>query len=102
MRTRDEILKTIADERQRQIDKEGWTFLHDDRWDHIHGEMAQAAAVYAMPDTATKQPAWPRNWLRRYNKKHKHPRKRQLEIAAALILAELERLERWNNIERHT
>ncbi len=35
----------IAAERQRQINKEGYTFAHDD--EHDGGEMADAAACYA-------------------------------------------------------
>ncbi|WP_373400076.1 hypothetical protein V8V91_10940 [Algoriphagus halophilus] len=46
------IMKTgielIAEERQRQIEKEGWTSEHDAK--HKNGELAHAAATYAMTD----------------------------------------------------
>lgn len=38
----------IAAERQRQIEREGWTPSHDDQ--HIHGELAAVAACYATPN----------------------------------------------------
>jgi hypothetical protein len=34
----------IAAERERQIQQEGWTSDHDD--EHVHGELARAAACY--------------------------------------------------------
>ena len=104
-----ELTKAAADvlaERQRQIDKEGWTPGHDD-W-HNEGEIAQAAAVYAL-GAATDKPErsvidefgtegtpyrirslWP--WAREWHK----PRSRRADLvkAGALILAEIERLDR--------
>ena len=40
-------IESIAAERQRQIEKEGWTSEHDDC--HHDGSLADAAACYAMP-----------------------------------------------------
>jgi|PlaIllAssembly_1097288.scaffolds.fasta_scaffold136512_1 hypothetical protein len=99
MRTREQILSAIAGERDRQAAPknyggEGYDAQHDDNYDHRHGELAQAAACYAIPPTARRQPAWPSTWLRRHDKRKKHSRLRQLEIAAALLVAEIERLER--------
>lgn len=99
------FLQMILDERKRQIEKEGWTHEHDDN--HYPGELAAAAACYAMPfttevsDLKFSHPlinsgneinAWPfeEEWF----KKKKHDRQKQLIIAGALILAELELLER--------
>lgn len=95
----------MAEERERQIDEEGWTPKHDD--EHVNGELADAAVCYA----ATKNiyfmekvfvifrkytPLFP--WNRyAFFKKEKHTRKRQLIIAGALLIAELERLERADN-----
>lgn len=98
MRTRDQIVDAIRAERNRQelpigYGGEGHTSVHDDNYDHVHGELAQAAACYAMPPTARKQPAWPAQWLKRHDKRKRKTRLRQLEIAAALIVAEIERLE---------
>lgn len=39
-------VELIADERQRQIEKEGWTAEHDA--EHICGELTDAAIMYAM------------------------------------------------------
>lgn len=75
----------IAAERQRQIDAEGWSQKHDD--DHDQGEMADAAACYALgsPDF------WPWEWKWW---KQSGDRKRDLVKAGALIAAEIDRLQR--------
>lgn len=99
--------KAAADvmaERKRQIDKEGWTPEHDDR--HTGGDMALAAASYAAnaatwiginPNLPEEKYAvlanpfrwpWAKKWWKPTN-----PR-RDLIKAAALILAEIERLDR--------
>lgn len=93
-------IERIADERQRQIDVEGWTPEHDDQY--IRGELACAAACYA--DYAVLQtkggrayfpdvpPAfWP--WAKESWKPSYSPM-RNLEKAGALIAAEIDRLER--------
>ena len=41
-------IELIAEERERQQEKEGWTLEHDD--EHDGGELAMAAALYASPD----------------------------------------------------
>lgn len=92
-------LDDIAAERARQISAEGWTPEHDD--EHRRGEMANAAAAYARragalivdPDLTPypfRQPWWP--WDAQWWKP-KDPR-RNLVRAAALIVAEIERLDR--------
>lgn len=88
----------VLAERQRQIDEEGWTAEHDD--DHGGGELAAAGASYALhaadtlsasftpdPDVPGTWP-WDDSWW-----KPKDPR-RDLVRAAALILAEIERMDR--------
>jgi hypothetical protein len=47
----------FADERRRQIEKEGWTPEHDD--DHVDGELSGAAACYAPFGTTYKIPERP-------------------------------------------
>ena len=42
-------IELIAEERQRQIDVEGWTKEHDAK--HICDELALAAVCYAIPST---------------------------------------------------
>ena|SRR3972149_10136269 len=86
----------IAEERQRQIDVEGWTAEHDDQ--HKEGEMARAAAAYALVDfhgveTTDVSVLWPWSWewLKPSN------RIRNLVKAGALLAAEIDRLLRLEN-----
>lgn len=100
------IIDEVVKERQRQINKEGWTFEHDD--EHDDGSLADAAACYA----ATTRPfkaeefagvgyrvytsysdLWPKSWADHWFKPKKN-RRRKLIIAAALIVAEIERIDR--------
>lgn len=85
---RGEVLQEILQERLRQIDGKGWTEAHDDG--HVHGELARAACYYAMPlDGCAAWPfAPPAPTIA-----HKDPRRRAV-IAAALLVAEIERLDR--------
>lgn len=81
----------VLAERQRQVSVEGWTPEHDDQ--HAHRELATAAACYALHAsgrTAADVFLWPwdHSWW-----KPTTPR-RNLVKAAALILAEIERLDR--------
>ena len=93
----------VIDERRRQVEAKGWTVDHDDN--HRRGELAEAAACYAnyvsvrawvigtpVDDYVTRAaPAqWP--WDDAYWKPS-NPR-RDLVKAAALILAEIERIDR--------
>lgn len=100
----------VLAERQRQIDVEGWTLEHDD--EHTEFSLSQAAACYAsvassqhwrkpddyqaipcpMPRAVQDQPAWPKFWSKLWWKP-KSPR-RDLVRAAALLIAEIERLDR--------
>ncbi|MGQ3001265.1 MAG: hypothetical protein ACT6UH_00525 [Hydrogenophaga sp.] len=80
-------------ERVRQISAEGWTPEHDDH--HGKGEMAAAAGCYALftdayPNQGQCPAEWPWNadWWKPTNYR------RDLEKAGALILAEIERLDR--------
>ena len=80
-------------ERLRQVDDEGWSPEHDDQ--HAVGELAAAAACYCHPepcmdDTRGVPFSWP--WVRRWWKPT--DRRRDLVKAGALILAEIERLDR--------
>lgn len=86
-------LADVAAERRRQIEAEGWTPEHDD--EHSNGEMALAAACYARhaicPPQLSDVPAtwpWGASWW-----KPGDPR-RMLVKAGALILAEIDRLDR--------
>jgi len=88
----------IRAERQRQVDDEGWTAEHDDS--HANEELALAACVYAMPreEANSKHSSgvpvwrvlwpWDAEWLKPTD------RRRDLVKAGALIVAEIERLDR--------
>jgi len=107
------VIDEIAAERRRQVEQEGWTAEHDD--DHENGEMAMAAALYAAPEpllavergsgSFTFSDPWPwwdqmegvRGGIHKvaaWDKRDQHDQRRRLIIAAALIVAEIERLDR--------
>ena len=75
----------IAEERKRQIEKEGWLAAHDD--EHANGEMAQAAACYTLGEDCVEWP-WEEEWWK--------PKDRISDLvrAGALIAAEIDRLTR--------
>ena len=99
-------VELIAQERQRQIEKEGWTPEHDD--EAIHGEMAIAGACYVFDlissyKTITNTELsndywrirvnlWP--WHDRYFKPTWNDPIKELTKAGALIAAEIDRLQR--------
>jgi len=94
----DRVLRDVIAERERQKSVEGWTSDHDDA--HASGEMASAAAAYAFSAGANPSEAnllggappvlwpWDRDWW-----KPTTPRRDAVK-AAALLLAEIERLDR--------
>lgn len=89
MKPREYVIMEIARERERQISAEGWTPEHDD--EHTDGHMALAAACYALQSThvgATRLWPWDRAWWKPKDER------RNLVKAAALIVAEIERLDR--------
>jgi hypothetical protein len=88
-------ITNIITERQRQQTAEGWTPEHDDQ--HVNFEMAIAGGLYAIAavdshpqlhNTAPSMWPWDREWWKPTN-----PR-RDLVKAAALIAAEIERIDR--------
>jgi len=105
-----EAWRDVQSERQRQISAEGWTPEHDD--EHKEGEMCFAAAGYACaasdalqaiehqfdgdgqptlnePAPLPHRAPWPHGWVFK-----RAPVRRQLVKAGALILAEIERIDR--------
>jgi hypothetical protein len=108
--------RDVIAERLRQIAEEGWTAEHDDV--HVRGELASAGALYALSaavcedfigrgaiseeeadDVLRRCPAppdwpWPTCWWKPKN------RRRDLVRAAALIVAEIDRLDRKTAKER--
>lgn len=92
-------LASVASERARQVEQEEWSPQHDDL--HDRGELAAAAAVYALsavmhgagvpPEDRDSIPdfwPWAVEWYKPTNQR------RDLVKAAALIVAEIERLDR--------
>lgn len=90
----------VLAERRRQVEVKGWDNEHDDA--HPCGEIAAFAAVYAMPEGARDWPATdtsygdtiaealtPIDWQPKFG-----DRRRDLVKAAALLIAEIERLDR--------
>lgn len=98
MKPHEHVILEIARERERQMAVEGWTPEHDDK--HTRGDMAAAAGCYAIvagcSDRSREQfaakpyPEWP--WDDKWWKPT--DRRRDLVKAAALIVAEIERLDR--------
>lgn len=90
-------IERITAERQRQIEKEGWTPEHDAL--HSNGELARAAAAYAVPSSEGKYSddlrfiLFPREWHPSWWKPSPENRIRELEKAGALIAAEIDRIQ---------
>lgn len=102
-------LEDIVAERQRQIEGYGWTAEHDDKHNG-DGQLARAAGIYAVIGGSDKTDyrnatggyslndtlrgimeyywPWERSWFKPTN------RRRDLVKAGALIVAEIERLDR--------
>lgn len=97
----------IAEERQRQIEKEGWTKEHDAQ--HKNDELANAAICYADPNIhyhyenrimkhRIPNEFWPKQWDKRWFKPT--DRIRDLVKAGALIAAEIDRLQNETEIDK--
>lgn len=96
-------VELIAEERQRQIEKEGWTPEHDA--EHTDESLSKAAACYAMPSNErTKYQSfhsqygnfprwWPFSWDLKFWKPTPDNRIKELVKAGALIAAEIDRLQ---------
>ena len=83
-----------------QIIEEGWSAEHDDK--HLNFELSQAAACYALHASGALELCcinlnalwpWHPNWWKPTNKR------RDLVKAAALIVAEIERMDRQDRID---
>lgn len=92
-------LELVATERARQIHEEGWKQEDDDLYSN--DELPRAAAEYLLirywrnileDEDTPPSVQWP--WAHAYWKPTPHDRKRELVKAAALVLAEIERIER--------
>lgn len=88
----------IAKERKRQISK-GFNWRHDD--EHNCHQLSDAAIVYAAPGPLRYQVMnwwpWDKKWLKEDDSFTTEGRIRELIKAGALIIAEIERLQRTIN-----
>ena len=96
-----DAIDMISAERTRQINQEGFAVGHDKR--HFSGELAMAACYYAIPcqvevsDKGFRASLYPDvffpgHWGLDWAKRHSKDRIRQLVVAGALIVAEIDRL----------
>ncbi len=85
----------VIAERRRQVEK-GWTPEHDDA--HDRGELARAAAYYAVSDVhGFQDDGWGNGVHKRlkpWDITPKADRRKNLVIGAAMMIAEIERLDR--------
>ncbi|MGA7524100.1 MAG: hypothetical protein WBW84_16730 [Acidobacteriaceae bacterium] len=99
-------LADVITERRRQIEAENWAPAHDD--EHTDGQLAMAAACYAVAAAwqadgseprptreTTGMPEWP--WDEEWWKPK--DARRNLVRAAALLLAEIERVDRASQLQ---
>ncbi len=102
-----QILREVAAERLRQIVEEGWTPQHDDD-EHGYDDLARAAACYALPaylrDVVMRgcygsKKLW--RWLWPFTEDWWKPKdqRRDLIRAAALLIAQIEQVDRRANRE---
>lgn len=91
------VVEEVLLERARQVVEEEWSPERDDKV-HSEGQLAQAAACYAVVPHdivwPNQESVWP--WDDCWDKRDKHGQRRCLVIAAALLVAEIERLDRKN------
>lgn len=85
----------VVDERVRQLEAEEWDYAHDDQY--VDGELVQAASCYA---NATLQEPWmpvtvtPVDWPWGHDDWKPKTYRENLVRAAALLIAEIERIDR--------
>lgn len=88
------VIDEVAAERRRQIEELGWSPAKDDEW--VEAELARAAGSYAIVadleivNKLVVPPTWP--WPTEWYKPA--DRRDMLVKAAALVVAEIERLDR--------
>jgi len=97
-------IEIVLDECIRQKEVKGYTPEHDDT--HVNGELAEAAAAYAVPNGhhfRHKDISWKVDEISRFDiwpfeesafKPTPENRKKELAKAGAFIVAEIERLQR--------
>ncbi|OBR54140.1 hypothetical protein A6456_37735 [Paraburkholderia tropica] len=85
--------RDVLAERARQVSGEGWTPEHDDQY--VNGELAQAASCYAHASASwMDQRFMPSEWPWDSSWWKPTTQRRNLEKAGALIIGEIERIDR--------
>lgn len=96
-------LASVQNERQRQITKSGYSFLHDDK--HSNGELVYAAIAYALSPCDIEIQENDKSDFLCYNfwpfiePIKKGTERDNLVKAAALLIAEIERIDRAEDSE---
>lgn len=96
--THNSAVREIGFERKRQVASEGWDLSHDDAY--CHGELVKAAMAYCQAasvprdDTSVLANRLPSYWPWEAGAWKPKNRRRDLIRAAALIVAEIERIDR--------
>jgi hypothetical protein len=85
----------VINERARQMNVEGYTIAHDDQ--HIDGGLATAAGCYAFMAIAGQRSEAPWGWPWERERWKPAKQRQMLVKAGALILAEIERLDRMED-----
>ena len=95
MQTGSAAIQDIYDERQRQIDVEGFDFARDDKY--TDWSLSRVAACYCLAVSRSSKiiwQFWPSSWDWNWFKHNSANPRRSLVKAGALIVAEIERLDR--------
>lgn len=82
----------VIDERVRQLENEFWDYEHDD--EHTNNELIHAAVCYAKANISPYGAVQPMEWPWGADDWNPKDTRRNLVIAAALLIAEIERIDR--------
>ena len=95
-----EAARDVLAERRRQVEQEGWAPEQDDQYDG--GELSLAASCYAVAGEGPHPPQFlaPRDWPWDYEWWKPTDDRRNLVKAGALILADIERLDRAQQADK--
>ncbi len=92
----------IAKERTRQVEEEGWTAAHDNN--HSNEELALASVCYALDYARGRRGVIPEQWTwdEEYWKPTPDDYIKQLTKAGALIVAEIDRLHKFDELVKQS
>jgi hypothetical protein len=88
-----QVLAEIFFERRRQLDRYGYDAVNDANDAHVNGQMAMAACYMAYP--IKREDLFPYGWdINEHSYRRGKKTRERLVVAAAFIVAEIERLDR--------